>query len=349
MSDTHAYRARWLASVCALVIAAAAPIARIGATPAAHDAAFWQAIVDADYRLPAGQSAVGLVDELVGLLGHSDPVLRDRYGYEIFAAWVYRDQLLAPADLERIRSRLCADARSGLGSPPDDRTLRRSFSLLDLSVLAAYDLKAPFMSQSAFEETLAVGIDSLAEERDLRGFEPGKGWVHATAHGADLLKFLARNPKLARDGQGKLVRAVRDRLESAGQVFVWGEDARLAAALLSLLRRPDVEPGLLQPWLKSLIEAHERLWSKGARSCRLRRRPRAGEYTDAARGDARARARRQARHLGARDPGDAGQDRALTAAFRAERTPALMDRSGRQYYRRQSSLQPAIFSRLRAL
>ncbi|HLB85275.1 MAG TPA: hypothetical protein VJK00_11105, partial [Steroidobacteraceae bacterium] len=33
------------------------------------------------------------------------------------------------------------------------------------------------------------------------------------------------------------------------------------AALLSLLRRPDVEPGLLQPWLKSLIEAHERLWS----------------------------------------------------------------------------------------
>ena len=129
-------------------------------------------------------------------------------------------------------------------------------------MLAAYDLKAPFMSQSAFEETLAVGADSLAEERDLRGFEPGKGWVHATAHGADLLKFLARNPKLARHEQGKLVRAVRDRLESAGQVFVWGEDARLAAALLSLLRRPDVEPGLLQPWLKSLIEAHERLWSK---------------------------------------------------------------------------------------
>jgi uncharacterized protein DUF2785 len=239
MSDTHAHRARLLVSVCVLVIAAAAPVAR-GATPAAHDAAFWQAIVDADYRLPASQSAVALVDELIGLLGHSDPMLRDRYGYEIFAAWVYRDQLLAPAD----------------------RTLQRSFSLLDLSVLAAYDLKAPFMSQSAFEETLAVGADSLAEERDLRGFEPGKGWVHATAHGADLLKFLARNPKLARHEQGKLVRAVRDRLESAGQVFVWGEDARLAAALLSLLRRPDVEPGLLQPWLKSLIEAHERLWSK---------------------------------------------------------------------------------------
>lgn len=95
-------------------------------------------------------------------------------------------------------------------------------------MLAAYDLKAPFMSQSAFEETLAVGIDSLTAERDLRGFEPGKGWVHATAHGADLLKFLARNQKLARGAQEKLVRAVRDRLESAGPVFAWSEDARLA-------------------------------------------------------------------------------------------------------------------------
>ena len=57
MSDARAHRVRWLASVCALVIAVAAPIARTGATPAAHDAAFWQAIVDADYRLPAGQSA----------------------------------------------------------------------------------------------------------------------------------------------------------------------------------------------------------------------------------------------------------------------------------------------------
>jgi len=43
-------------------------------------------------------------------------------------------------------------------------------------------------------------------------------------------------------------------------VFVWGEDARLAAAL-SLLRRPDVDPGLLQPWLTSLVEAQERPWS----------------------------------------------------------------------------------------
>jgi Protein of unknown function (DUF2785) len=261
MSEPRVHQPRWMTAVCAIAIAAATPIPRASAAPAAHDAAFWQAIVDADFAVPAGETTVELVDELVGLLGNPDPVLRDRYGYEIFAAWIYRDQLLGPGQLERIRSRLCADARAGLGSPPGDRTLGRSFSLLDLSVLAAYDLKSPFMSQAAFEETLDVAIDSLARERDLRGFEPGKGWVHATAHAADLLKFLARSPRLTREAQGRVVAAVRVRLKGAGQVFVWGEDARLAATLLSVLRRPDVDPGVLRPWLSSLVTAQEQLWS----------------------------------------------------------------------------------------
>jgi hypothetical protein len=49
-----------------------------------------------------------------------------------------------------------------------------------------------------------------------------------------------------RDG-GRDTRAPRE--------LVWGEDARLAAVLLPVLRRPDVEPGVLQPWLSALVEA----------------------------------------------------------------------------------------------
>jgi len=231
------------------------------AAPAARDSGFCQAIVDADYRLPAGESAASLTDELIGLLGSRDPVLRDRYGYEIFAAWIYRDGLLAPAELEAARRRLCDDARTGLGDIGADSVLRRSFSLLDLSVLAAFDLKKPFMSNPAFEETLGAAITALALERDLRGHESGVGWVHATAHAADLLKFLARSPRLTPDGQRRVVAAVRDRLQSAGLVFAWGEDARLAAALLSVLRRPDADPDALRPWLAALPDANRALWS----------------------------------------------------------------------------------------
>ena len=116
MSDTHAHRAPLLVSVCVLVVAAAAPVARIGGAPAAHDAAFWQAIVDADYRLPPGQSAGRLVDELIGLLGHSDPMLRDRYGYEIFAAWSiatssWRPPISSAFEVGSVRTRAAVSAR----------------------------------------------------------------------------------------------------------------------------------------------------------------------------------------------------------------------------------------------
>jgi hypothetical protein len=39
--------------------------------------------------------------------------------------------------------------------------------------------------------------------------------------------------------------------------------ARRGGALLWLRRGPQVARGLLQPWFKSLLGAHERLWSKG--------------------------------------------------------------------------------------
>ena len=37
----------------------------------------------------------------------------------------------------------------------------------------------------------------LLREVDLRGFVPGKGWAHAVAHGADVLKTLAESPHLS--------------------------------------------------------------------------------------------------------------------------------------------------------
>ena len=55
--------------------------------------------------------------------------------------------------------------------------------------------------------------------------------------------------------------AIAERLRSAGQVFVWGEDARLADALTSLARRPDADPAPFNAWFKRLGEEHEAVWS----------------------------------------------------------------------------------------
>jgi len=89
----------------------------------------------------------------------------------------------------------------------------------------------------------------------------GKGWGHATAHCADLMKFLARSHWLRTEQQPRIVDAVAGRLRSAGLVFVWGEDARLAAALTALAARSDADPAAFLAWFKRLGAEHAALWS----------------------------------------------------------------------------------------
>jgi hypothetical protein len=235
-------------------------VAPLGAA-AAHDKAYWQALRADHFKLRPDEPVLPLVLEATALLGSTDPELRDGIAYQAMVAWVYKEPRLDAAALEQLRTTLAANARRGLGEPEGDGLFLRSFSTLALSVLAATDLKHPFLSQPQFDELLDLAMTELAGERDLRGYVPDKGWGHATAHGADLLKFLARSHWLRAEQQPRIVDAVAERLRSAGRVFVWGEDARLAAALASLARRPDADPAPFVTWFKRLAAEHEAVWS----------------------------------------------------------------------------------------
>jgi hypothetical protein len=45
-------------------------------------------------------------------------------------------------------------------------------------------------------------------------------------------------------------------------VFTYAEDERLAAALLSVARRPDFDPTILDPWLARFVALEKQVWSK---------------------------------------------------------------------------------------
>jgi hypothetical protein len=224
-----------------------------------HPPAFWRSLKEAQFRLAPGQSAA-LATEAAQLLGSTDPEIRDGIAYEAIAAWVYRDQVLNAAQLQQLQAQLERNAVSGLGHTDDDTLFLRSFSILALSVLAAEDLQKPFLTRQQYAGLVDLGVRSLTQERDLRGYVAVKGWGHATAHAADLLKFLARNPRLTAAQQQRIVEAVATRLRSAREVFVWGEDARLAATLGAVARRADAEAASFSPWFDELRAAHHRLW-----------------------------------------------------------------------------------------
>jgi len=129
------------------------------------------------------------------------------------------------------------------------------------SILAALEDEAPALDAAGYRRLVDAAFAYLRDERDLRALEPGVGWIHATAHTADLLKFLARDARFAPADAQRLLEAVAAKLITPGApVFTHAEEERLAAAVASLVRRSDFDLGILDPWLGRFVAAEKQVW-----------------------------------------------------------------------------------------
>jgi len=256
--------ALWLALVGAPAGGASPAVAPVTEVLAAErrGKAFWKQLA-AECEVPAGESAFGLVQEAVSLLGSPDSEWRDDVGYGVVASCVYRKKLLQPQERRALVAELSANLRQGIGEVGSDSVLRRSFSALDLSILAALELQAAALDEAGYRRLLDDAFTYLRDESDLRGLEPRVGWIHATAHTADLLKFLARDARFAPADHARLLDAVWSKLTTPGMpVFTHAEDERLAAALVSLTRRRDFDPASLDAWLARFTALEKQVWAK---------------------------------------------------------------------------------------
>jgi hypothetical protein len=227
-------------AVCLLSAAAAQP---------QHAKPFWRAIVDQKFEVPAGETAPALAAELVASLGASDPELRDDLAFTILSAWIYTRKLLTPAELRPLVTTLQGNLRTGIGTAADDRVLLRSFSALTLSIVAARDNAEPFLSADEHHALVDSALAYFLDERDVRGFDGEKGWIHTAAHTADLLKFLARNPNLRVVDQARILNALTVKNRTAAAPFAQGEDERMARVVISIVRRDDFDREGFKAWL----------------------------------------------------------------------------------------------------
>jgi hypothetical protein len=238
------------------------PLAGARPTGVERGLPFWLELTK-NCAVPAGESAFGLVGESVSFLGSSDSAWRDDVGYGVVAACVYQKKLLKPEERRDLVARLSANLRRGIGETGTDSVLLRSFSALDLSILAALEDEQPALDEAAYRRLLDETLAYLRDERDLRGFDPRVGWIHATAHTSDLLKFLARDARFTHADEARLLDAAWSKVAAPGTpVFTHAEDERLAAALLSVVRRPDFEPAILDPWLARFVSLEKTVWEK---------------------------------------------------------------------------------------
>lgn len=229
-----------------------APVAAAPAEPAA-DVERWRAI-KASGKAPAGESARDLIPELVELLGHLDPEVRDGIGYEVVAAWTSPGGALDDDGVRALAAALRPRLRAGIDAGESDATYGRSFAALALAAVAARDVGGAVLSAPELTALLGDAVWYAAHENDLRGHTGERGWCHAAAHTADLLKFLARNPRVTGDGPERILGAVSSlTVRRHGYILHHGEDARLAAPVSELVEREAIDAARFAAWAREIL------------------------------------------------------------------------------------------------
>jgi hypothetical protein len=243
--------------------AAATPLAVVAATE--HGVEFWRALRAKEFVVEPGASVDALLLEAQGFLGSPDPELRDEVAYQAEVDWIYRDRRVSDAVLRQLLALWMANLHAKVGESGNDSVLLRSFSALSLSILAALDVEKPFLSESEFAQLLAAAIAYLGAERDVRGFDPRVGWIRSAAHTADLLKFLARNPKLNTAAATQILDAVSAKLDQVREPWLRGEDERLARAVLAVALRADAPAASIETLVATLRKRWDDLFQASSR------------------------------------------------------------------------------------
>ncbi|MBL8738477.1 MAG: DUF2785 domain-containing protein [Planctomycetes bacterium] len=201
---------------------------------------------------PPAAELPALLQAVDRLLGATDPTLRDDLGFTLLARWLYHERCVAVPERRWLLARWLPRLREGIDTPGTDAVAARSFAALSLSLLVALDNDDPFLAADEFQDVFAAALAYLRDERDVRGHDRERGWLHSVAHTADLLKFALRSRHLTPAQQGEALAAIAAKLEQTEVALTHGEDARLARAVLSLLQRADLDRQAARRWLRSL-------------------------------------------------------------------------------------------------
>ncbi|MFE2109691.1 DUF2785 domain-containing protein [Kitasatospora sp. NPDC059463] len=168
-----------------------------------------------------------------------DSGTRDTHAYEQLCRWV---PLLTPE-----RRLALGDEMAERLSDPEIQA--RTFAPLVLAELVDAGAHRP------------AWLDAFAHwyvtETDLRGWDAELGWLHAVAHGADLLGALGRSPLVA-DPAPLLELASARLLAPTDHVLDAMEDDRLGRAVGQVLTRPELTERQALAWLDPIAATGRR-------------------------------------------------------------------------------------------
>lgn len=222
------------------------------------DKQFFRAIAANQFAVPEGHTPQELLPQLMEGLGSLDSEFRDNLCGEILWTWIVNGHYTTD-EVRGIARRMMTNLREGIGAVEGDRVFLRTFSVLILHGIVLKDADKQFLARQELDEIFAAAIQYLADEQDLRGYVPEKGWAHSAAHTAELLNSLAQHPALGAAELEQLLAAITRKVAAPTLYpFLYNEENRLGVAVRSILKRDLVPVERVAACFKSLAGDGER-------------------------------------------------------------------------------------------
>lgn len=186
-------------------------------------------IKENEYNLGNGENIDNYVNLMLKYIGDNDPEVRDELIYTTFVNWIEEKGYFTDEELETLLNTILSGdfAFYNIGSEDDDSVLRRSFSILLVNPILCVHLDKEFLDEEMILKTKDCLIKYLNEEKDLRGYDKEKGWIHAIAHVADGIHALINCKGITEDICKDIMGTIENKLLEGREVFNAEEDERL--------------------------------------------------------------------------------------------------------------------------
>ena len=193
---------------------------------------------------------------LLDHLGDPSPEIRDGLVFTSFARGI-QEELFTQKQFHFIAEEILSDG--GLDKKIDKvglSTLERSFR----AIIYANLLSADANQQSVFYQGLKAeirnillnqGLSYLSKEKDTTGFSSQYGWVHAFAHGADLLTEVVCHPDFPSNRVSEVFDVLGQLFKRITIRFTNDEDWRLARVLYEPILQEKLEQEQVASWIKT--------------------------------------------------------------------------------------------------
>lgn len=211
-------------------------------------------------------------------LGDPSPEIRDDLVFISLARGI-QEELFTEKQFHFIAEEILSDG--GLEKEIDKiglPTLERSFRALIYANLLSADAN----QQSIFYQELKgeirniilnQGLHYLSKEKDTTGFSSQYGWVHAFAHGADLLTEVVCHPEFPKNRVHEVIDILDQLFKRISIRFTNDEDWRLARVLYEPILQGKLEQKQVVSWIKAIdfpLEETDDLYKfSNFRSCLL--------------------------------------------------------------------------------